>query len=162
MTPGFSSTKSMLSRSLTCGLLASASLHCRRNSLRFPQAMKGNSTMGFSPSSVHTWLMGNRFLKGEKKRNSVWTEHLRILFMCMCRSLLHVKRVLGIWQYMVVGSHQLWRRKCQRVNKTLLTCWHQKEERGRSGLAWWHDDLFHEKKEQWKSKPPGAKFAILN
>lgn len=39
---------------LTCGLLASANLHCRRNSLRFPQAMKGRSTIGFSPSSVQT------------------------------------------------------------------------------------------------------------
>lgn len=63
---------------ITCGLLASASLHWRRNSLRFPQAMKGSSTIGFSPSSVHTWLMGSRFLKGKKKTRR-WhcvTEHL--------------------------------------------------------------------------------------
>lgn len=53
--------------SLTCGLLASANLHCRKNSLRFPQAMKGSSTMGFSPSSVHTWLIGSKFLKVKRK-----------------------------------------------------------------------------------------------
>lgn len=105
---------------LTCGLLASASLHCRRNSLRFPQAMKGNSTMGFSPSSVHTWLMGNRFLK--LKRKTSWgTETLRnrasIPLMYTCWSLLSQR---GSWKIKAhVGGHpnitKLWKRKCHKI-----------------------------------------------
>lgn len=47
----------------TWGLLASTSLHCRKNSLRFPQFMYGSSTIGFSPSSIQTWVIGSRFLE---------------------------------------------------------------------------------------------------
>lgn len=135
---------------LTCGLFASASLHCRRNSLRFPQAMNGNSTMGFSPSSVHTWLMGNRFLK--VKRKTSWgtgtvCNGASILYMCAARQTDSWKR-----KYMLAGVIQT-----RTVEEEVSA---KRHERGRSTT--WQQSFPHEEYSTvYKSKPPdtfGAEF----